>query len=99
MLHTLTAPDLQGPVNITAPEPVANGELMQLLAKITGRPRLFPMPGRLFQIMYGQMAREIILSGCRASNKKLQDSGFDFRHPDLEPALRNLLGTADQEGE
>jgi len=96
MLHALTAPGLQGPVNITAPKPVANGELMRLLAKITGRPLLFPMPDRLFQIMYGQMAREIILSGCRASNKKLQDSGFHCRHPDLEPALRNMLGAADQ---
>ncbi len=99
MLHALTTSSLQGPLNITAPEPVTNRGLMRVLAKVTGRPLLFPMPGRLFQIMYGQMAREIILSGCRVSSKKLCDSGFEFRHPDLEPTLRNLLGAVDQEGE
>ncbi len=98
ILHTLTTSGLQGPVNITAPEPVTNGELMRVLARVTGRPLLFPMPGRLFEIMYGQMAREIILSGCRVSNKKLQDSGFRFRHPDLETSLRNLLGAATEKG-
>jgi len=94
MLYTLSTPSLQGAVNITAPEPVTNRGLMRILAKITGRSLLFPIPGRLFQIMYGQMAREIILSGCRVSNKKLHDSGFKFRHPDLETTLRNLLGAA-----
>jgi uncharacterized protein (TIGR01777 family) len=98
MLHALITPSLEGPVNITATEPVTNRELMRTLAKITGRPLLFPMPGRLFQIMYGQMAREIILSGCHVSNKKLKESGFEFRHQNLETTLRNLLGAADEKG-
>lgn len=97
ILHALTCPDLEGPVNIAAPEPVTNRELMQTLAKITGRPLLFPISTDIFQIMYGQMAREIILSGCRVSSKKLQDSGFKFRHPSLETAIRSLLGSNDQE--
>jgi len=97
MLHILTNPGLEGPLNIAAPEPVTNQELMQTLAKITGRPLLFPIPAHLFQFMYGQMAREIILSGCRVSTKKLRNSGFQFRHPDLYTTLRNLLGSDDQE--
>jgi len=92
ILHALTTSNLHGPINITAPEPVTNEELMRTLAQITGRPLLFPMPGRLVQMMYGQMAREILLSGCRVSNKKLIDSGFEFRHPNLEKALQDLLG-------
>ncbi len=99
MLHALTTSKLRGPVNIAAPEPVTNGQLMRTLAKITGRPLLFPLPGRPFQKIYGQMAKEIILSGCRVSNKKLVDSGFKFRHPNLENCLRNLLGVVGQEGE
>jgi uncharacterized protein (TIGR01777 family) len=98
MLHALITSSLEGSVNITATEPVTNRELMRTLAKITGRPLLFPMPGRLFQIMYGQMAREIILSGCHVSNKKLKESGFEFRHQNLETTLRNLLGAADEKG-
>ena len=92
MLHALTSPELQGPVNVAAPEPVTNKELMRVLAKITGRPLLPPLPARLFQKIYGQMAREIILSGCRVSCKKLQESGFVFRQPELKQALQNMLG-------
>lgn len=92
MLHALTCPTLEGPVNITAPQPVTNEEFMHTLARITGRPLLFPLPGWFLKMIYGQMASEILLSGCRASSQKLQDSGFKFRHSTLEIALRNLLG-------
>ena len=99
MLHALTTPSLQGPVNIASSNPVTNEELMSTMAQVTGRPLLFPIPGRLFEAVYGQMAREIILSGCRVSNKKLLDTGFKFRHPDLNKSLRNMLGADAGEGE
>ena len=92
MLHTLSCPSLEGPLNIAAPEPVTNAEFMQTLARISGRPLLFPLPGWFLKMIYGQMASEILLSGCRVSTQKLQDSGFRFRHPTLETALRSLLG-------
>jgi len=92
MLHALSCPVLEGPVNIVAPHPVTNAELMQALARISGRPLLFPLPGWFLKMIYGQMASEILLSGCRVSAQKLQDSGFIFRHPTLEIALRSLLG-------
>ena len=92
MLHALVTPSLEGTVNIAAPHPVTNGELMQTLAVVTGRPLLFPMPGRLFEMIYGQMAREIILSGCRVSSRKLEKTGFVFNWPTLNPALHYLLG-------
>jgi uncharacterized protein len=92
MLHCLTCPLLDGPVNITAPEPVTNAELMRTIARVMRRPLLFPLPGWFLKMIYGQMASEILLSGCRVSSQKLQDSGFIFRHPTLETALRSLLG-------
>lgn len=92
MLHALNCPTLEGPVNITAPQPVTNAEFLQTLARISGRPLLFPLPAWFLKMIYGQMASEILLSGCRASSQKLQDSGFIFRHPTLEIALRSLLG-------
>ena len=69
MLHTLSCPHLQGPVNIVAPEPVTNSQFMQTLARICRRPLLFPMPAGLLQMFYGQMASEILLSGVRVSAK------------------------------
>jgi len=92
MLHTLTCPSLSGPLNIAAPEPVSNLRFMQTLADICGRPLLCPLPKWLLQMLYGQMASEILLSGCRVTTKKLSDSGFSFRHPNLESGLRFLLG-------
>lgn len=92
MLHALSCEILEGPLNISAPEPVTNSHLMRCLAEASGRPLLFPVPARLLQILYGQMASEILLSGCRASTRKLQNSGFKFRHPTLESTLRALLG-------
>lgn len=92
MLHALSCSSLQGPLNIVAPQPVTNAEFMQTLARICGRPLLFPLPGWFLKMIYGQMASEILLSGCRVSSQKLHDSGFEFRHPTLEMALKSLLG-------
>ncbi len=92
MLHALTCETLEGPLNIAAPEPITNLELMHTLARITGRPLLFPVSAKILRLLYGQMASEILLSGCRISTRKLQDSGFTFRHPSLTGALENILG-------
>ncbi len=92
MLHCIHKEEIEGPVNIAAPEPVTNREFMRILAKVAGRPLLFPVPAKLLQTIYGQMASEILLSGCHVSTEKLTDSGFTFRHPTLEMALRRLLG-------
>lgn len=90
--HAMRCKDLHGPINISAPQPVTNTVFMQTLSEITGIPVLLPVPASLLQVMYGQMATEILLSGCNASCKKLQDSGFSFRHATLAEALRDLLG-------
>ncbi len=95
MLHCLACESLEGPVNIAAPQPVTNAEFMRTLSKVAGRPLLFPIPAKLLEIVYGQMASEILLSGCHVSAQKLIDSGFTFRHPNLELALKKLLGKDD----
>lgn len=92
MLHALTCPALTGPLNIAAPEPVTNEQFMRILADITGRPLLCPLPTWLLKMIYGQMASEILLSSCLVTVKKLEDSGFRFRHRTLEQTLRTLLG-------
>lgn len=95
ILHCLACTSLSGPVNIAAPEPVTNAELMRTLATILRRPLLFPVPAGLLKGLYGQMASEILLSGCHVSSKKLIESGFSFRHPNLTLALKKLLGKDD----
>ncbi len=91
ILHCLTH-TISGPVNIVAPAPVTNKEFMQLLARITRQPLLFSLPAWLLRFLYKEMADEMLLASCHISCKKLEDSGFRFRHPDLETALRAMLG-------
>lgn len=92
ILHALTSDSLHGPVNIAAPHPATNSQLMQTLARVLRRPLLPPIPARLLKTLYGQMASEVLLGGCRVATDKLQHSGYSFRHTDLEQALRHLLG-------
>lgn len=96
VLHALTCDTLAGPVNIAAPQPVTNSQLMQTLAMVTRRPLLPPVPAAILKTLYGQMASEVLLGGCRVATDKLQQSGYTFRHADLDLALGHLLGTCER---
>lgn len=99
VLHALTCDQLTGAVNIAAPQAVTNSQLMQALARVTRRPLLPPVPSILLKSLYGQMAAEVLLGGCRVATDKLQQSGYAFRHAELEPALRQLLGRFENQPE
>lgn len=92
MLHCLVCNNIAGAVNIVAPKPVSNAELIATLAKLTRRPILPPVPIMFLTTFYGEMAYEIALASCHVSPKKLQASGFVFRHSTVEQAIRNQLG-------
>lgn len=96
ILHALTCETLEGPVNIAAPEPVTNAGLMRALAQVMHRPLLPPIPAPLLKTLYGQMASEVLLGGCRVTTDKLQNSGYRFRHAGLKTALQHLLGKFNQ---
>jgi hypothetical protein len=80
----------QGPVNLTAPEPVTNTELSRALGRALGRPAFLPVPGFAVALLYGEMA-QIVTTGQRVMPRRLQELGFEFGHPDLEPALHDVL--------
>ena len=90
--HCMLTQGLQGPVNITAPEPVTNGELTRTLGKVLRRPTLLKIPGVALRTALGEMADESLLGSTRAVPGKLLDSGYAFRHPDIDTALRHVLG-------
>jgi uncharacterized protein len=81
----------RGPVNVTAPEPVTNGELSKVLGRVLRRPAFAPVPGLAVKTLYGEMAM-IVTSGQRAVPGRLLELGYEFRRPDLEEALRNATG-------
>jgi len=79
-----------GPINVTAPEPVTNKELSKALGRVLRRPALAPVPAFALKLLYGEMAT-IVLTGQRAVPTRLSELGYAFRRPELEPALRDLL--------
>jgi uncharacterized protein (TIGR01777 family) len=80
-----------GPVNGTAPEPATNRELAHALGHALHRPSLLPVPGLALRLLYGEMA-EIVTTGARVMPAKALVLGYDFRHPELDEALRSALG-------
>jgi uncharacterized protein len=79
--------DLSGPVNVTAAEPATNRELSKTLGKALKRPAFAPVPGLAVKALYGEMAM-IVTTGQRAVPARLEQSGYRFRRPSLEAALR-----------
>lgn len=91
--HLLVADHLEGPVNLTAPSPATNAEFTGTLAQVLGRPALLPVPRFGPRLLLGEMADQLLFTSRRVRPAKLDgDAGFAFAHPDLEGALRHLLG-------
>ena len=79
-----------GAFNLTAPNPVPNAKFSRALGRVLGRPALLRTPAFALRLLFGQMATAI-LDGQRAVPARLQTLGFQFRFPELKPALRDLL--------
>jgi uncharacterized protein (TIGR01777 family) len=84
---------VQGPVNLTAPAPVTNAEFTKVLARVLGRPALLPVPSFAPKLLRGpELAQELLFASQRVRPAVLEAAGYEFTHPDLEIALRELLG-------
>jgi len=92
-VRAVTRP-LAGAYNVVAPGPVTQGELAKTLARVLGRPSFMPLPGFAVKLMFGEMGDALLLGGQRAVPRRLVADGFTFRDPELEPALRVMLGRA-----
>lgn len=91
LLFCVDNSNVSGAVNATAPRPVDNAELSKALGRALHRPAVLPVPGFALKLLYGEMS-EIVTTGQRAVPKKLEESGFGFSQPEIEPALRDVLG-------
>ena len=90
--HAVNCPDIAGPVNVVAPKPVTNNEFTRTLGRVLTRPTPFFIPEKVIRFAFGQMGEEVLLSSTRVTPGTLERTGYRFRHPDLESALRHLLG-------
>jgi len=92
ILHCIQTESLSGPVNATAPGAVDNREFTKTLGRVLRRPTIVPMPAFAVKAAFGEMGEELLLASTHVVPKRLQESDYDFAFPELEPALRHLLG-------
>jgi uncharacterized protein (TIGR01777 family) len=84
---------LSGPVNAVAPQPVRNIDYTRTLAHVVRRPAVLPVPPLGPRLLLGEQgARELACASQRVSPERLRQAGHRFRQPDLDSALRHLLG-------
>jgi len=91
ILLALDNPQAQGPINSTAPQPVTNREFSHTLGRVLHRPSFMPMPGFAMRVLVGESAH-VITTGQRVVPRRAMGLGYAHRFPDLEGALRDLVG-------
>lgn len=82
----------RGPLNVTAPAPARMGAVAAALGRVLRRPSLLPAPAVVLRLMLGEMADAMILSSQRVLPAATQAAGYQFRYPELDAALRAVLG-------
>jgi len=90
--HAIATPDLRGPVNGTAPEPVRNIDFAAALGRALHRPAVLPAPAAPLRLALGDFADELLLKGQRVIPAAALASGFRFAHPTLDSALAAIVG-------
>lgn len=91
ILFLLDREDLSGAFNMTAPAPVTNREITRALGKVLRRPAVLPVPRFALRLMFGEMADEVLLSGCRVKPMRLEEAGFSFEDTEIFGCLSRLI--------
>ncbi len=91
LVHALENDSVEGAVNVAAPNPMTNAEYTKVLGDVLNRPTLLPAPAPALRAVLGQVADELLLASARVEPAKLKETGYEFRYPELEEALRHLL--------
>jgi len=91
ILFIINNQTVNGAVNMVAPNPVTNQIFTEKLARQLKRPCLFPIPGFMVKLLFGQMGRELLLASTNVTPKKLLDAGFQFKYEQLDKSLKQQL--------
>ncbi|MEY3795830.1 MAG: hypothetical protein RLZZ120_941 [Actinomycetota bacterium] len=81
---------IEGPVNLTSPNPVTNQEFTSALARAMHRPALFPAPAIGLKIALGGFSSEI-LGSKKVMPQELSNAGFTWDYPHITNALTALI--------
>lgn len=91
LLFLIEHPELSGPVNLTAPNPVNNAEFTKTLAHALRRPIFLKIPNPIANLLFGEMAEALLLQGQHVIPQKLIESGYQFKYNTLKEALNDII--------
>jgi hypothetical protein len=95
IVHSLTHPEISGPVNICAPQAVRNAEFTKALGRALHRPTPWRAPKFALAVIAGkERADEVLLGSQRIEPAVLNTTGYTFHDPELEPALRGIVAAS-----
>ena len=80
----------RGAFNAAAPGIVQNGEFARTLGRVLSRPAFLPVPGFALKIALGEVG-SVLTASQRCVPARARELGFEFAHPDLEPALHDVV--------
>ena len=83
---------LRGPVNAVAPGAVTNAEFTKAIGHALGRPTFMAVPAFAARLAFGEIADELLLASTRVEPARLKEAGYEFKHPEIEGAMRAVLG-------
>jgi len=88
--HIIDTPELSGPVNLTAPDPLTNREITTAMGRVLHRPTLATVPAPALRIALGEFAADV-LSSQRVRPQRLLDSGFAYAFPEIDQSITAAL--------
>jgi uncharacterized protein len=91
LLWALDNDKVSGTVNASSPNPATNKDFSKALGRALNRPALMPVPGLVLDLKFGKEFGQVLRGGQRVLPKRTEELGYEFKHPDLDEALGDLL--------
>src|SRR5687768_2768248 len=89
--YALENENLRGAINVASPNPVTNEEFTKTLGEVLYRPTILPLPEFAVNLVFGEMGDALLIDSTRVEPKRLKEAGFEFKYPELKPALENAV--------
>ena len=91
LLWALDEEKVSGTVNASSPNPATNKDFSKALGRALNRPAVMPVPGLVLDLKFGKELGQVLRGGARVIPKRTRELGYEFKHPDLDGALGDLL--------
>jgi uncharacterized protein (TIGR01777 family) len=91
LLWALDNESVSGTINAAAPEPATNKDFSKALGRALNRPAVTPVPGFVLDLKFGSEFGHVLRGGQRVMPKRALELGYEFKHPELDEALRDLV--------